>query len=399
MSKKKVAIIGAGIAGLTLAYAMRRSGRFDFTVFIGNSAEEIRNGRILSTQIHFESLLQSEALHGIPDYGAVNEITSIELIMGGQKLFQGNLRCRAVSQDQRLYLSSLIASLRDQGADIRRRRLTGDDMAELAREYDLIVDCTGKRGPLIPFPKATGLRNAPLSPQRIIAAGMFHGIATNDDHKMSYNLVPGHGELFETTTMTDKGLARALLLEAVPGGELDRIKGSPGPDQFVRELSDVLKSHFPHIHERINDGGFHLVDSQSYVRMAIQPEVRVPYTMVNGVLAVGCGDSVVLNDPVTGQGANAASYCANTLFDVLLQNVDRQWDNAIGEQYWERTKEYVTKMSDWSNAMMGPPSAAFSELLGQASNDQAAADDLVNLFADPIAAHDAYFAASAEVKA
>ncbi len=396
MSKKKVAIIGAGIAGLTLAYAFRQSGKFDSTLFTASDAEEVRSGRILSTQIHFERLLRTEARYGMAEYGPVNEIQGIELIVGGQKLFHGNLRSRAVSQDQRLYLSSLLDALCSGSANVRKTRITSGDLESLAGSYDLIVDCTGKRGPVAAFPEYTELQYAPEAPLRLISAGMFHGISTDNPNKMSYNIIPGQGELFETTTMTAKGLARALLLEAVPGGELDRIKGNPSPDVFVKELLNVLQSHLPHLYERINVAEFRPVDPLAYMRTAIQPKVRLPYTTVGGTLVIGCGDSFVLNDPVTGQGANAASYCANALIEVLAGHADRRWDVEIGERYWERTKEYVTKVSDWTNAMMGPPSAAFSELLGKAANDQSAADEIVNLFTDPVKAHDVYFAVPAK---
>src|SRR5690606_9360707 len=119
MRKKKIGIIGAGIAGSTLAYALHKDGRFDLTIIVSKDAEDIRNGRILSTQAHFEALLQTESRFGIPDYGAVNEVKKIELLINGQKLFKGNLKCRAVSQDQRVYLSALLDGLRDRGVEIR----------------------------------------------------------------------------------------------------------------------------------------------------------------------------------------------------------------------------------------------------------------------------------------
>lgn len=396
MSNKKVAIIGAGIAGLTLAYALRRSGKIDFTLFTASDAEEVRNGRILSTQIHFERLLRTEARCGMADYGPVNEIRGIDLIIGGQRLFRGNLRSRAVSQDQRLYLSSLLDALCTGSANVRKTRLTGGDLEHLADSYDLIVDCTGKKGPIASFPEYKELQHTPDAPLRLISAGMFRGISNDNPHTMEYNILPGQGELFETTTMTAMGLAGVLLLEAVPGGELDRIKGNPAPDVFVKELLNILQTHFPHIYERINVAEFRPVDPLAYMRTAIQPKVHLPYTKVGGTLVIGCGDSFVLNDPVTGQGANAASFCANALYEVLNDNADRSWNVEIGERYWERTKEYVTKVSQWTNAMMGPPSAAFSELLGKAANDQATADDIVNLFSDPVKAHDVYFSVPSE---
>lgn len=399
MRKKKVVIIGAGIAGLTLAYALRQNGRFDFKMIMASDVEDIRNGRILSTQAHFEASLQTEERFGIQNYGAVNEFKSIEMVMNGQRMFRGNLKCRAVSQDQRLYLSNLIDGLSARGVEIQKKRLASSDLSALANEYDLIVDCTGKRGPIAAFPQYEGLLNTPSSPPRVITAGMFYGLELEDKHKMGFNIVPGQGELFESTTMARHGLASSLLLEAIPGSDMDCIKGIKGPDAFISELLDVLKVYFPHIYDKVNVREFRPIDPLSYIRMAIQPEVRIPYTTINGTLVIGCGDSVALNDPITGQGANAAFYCASTLYDVLSDNADGVWDTSIGEQYWAMTKEYVTKMSEWTNAMMGPPSEAFSRLMAEASQSQQTADELVHLFTNPIEAHRAFFAAPKQASA
>ncbi len=399
MRKKKIVMIGAGIAGSTLAYALHKDGRFDLTIIVSKDAEDIRNGRILSTQAHFEALLQTESRFGIPDYGAVYEVKKIELLINGQKLFKGNLKCRAVSQDQRVYLSALLDGLRDRGVEIRKTRLTESDMAALAETFDLIIDCTGKAGPVVPFPAYSELANIPESPPRVITAGMFHGLMPAEDNIMSYNIAPGLGELFETATMTKQGIAGSLLLEAIPGSELDCMKGIKEPDDFVQRLLAVLQTYFPHIRKRINADEFRLVDPLSYVQMAIQPVVRIPYTMLNGTLAVGCGDSVVLNDPITGQGANAASYCANVLYALLAEHAHEAWDEAFGERYWRQTQEYVTKMSEWTNAMMGPPSESFSAALERAAQDQEAADEFVTLFANPVAAHGLFFAPLEATKA
>jgi flavin-dependent dehydrogenase len=66
------------------------------------------------------------------------------------------------------------------------------------------------------------------------------------------------------------------------------------------------------------------IDDLAYVRIAIKPEMYIPYTMVDNTLVLGCGDSVVLNDPITGQGANTASYCAEQLYATLMEYIDSE---------------------------------------------------------------------------
>ncbi|KRF13574.1 styrene monooxygenase/indole monooxygenase family protein [Paenibacillus sp. Soil787] len=391
MNGNKVAIIGSGIGGLTLAYALAKDSRFQTTMFTYKDAEEIRNGRIPSTQVHFDRLLNTEARFDIPDYGDVYEIKKLEFLVNGQKMFKGNVKNRAVSVDQRIYLSVLLDGLGNKGVDIRKSRISKEYLSDLTDEFDIIVDCTGKIGPIAPFPVCGEIMNTPHTPLRVCSAGFFHGLASDEGNKMSYNIVPGQGELFELSTTTKHGLVRTLFLEAIPGSELDRMKGDKGAEDFAIGLRDILETYFPHIFDRVNRKDFRLVDPMAYIRIAIKPEVRIPYTTVNGTLILGCGDSVVLNDPITGQGANAASYCAEMLYNVLSENIHTKWDGSLGELYWERIKEYMIKMSEWTNAMMGPLSEPFTKFLGMASQNQEIADKFVNMFTNPIEAHEVFF--------
>lgn len=79
---------------------------------------------------------------------------------------------------------------------------------------------------------------------------------------------------------------------------------------MVTWMLEVVKTYFPAVHERTNRQEFRLCDDQGYMQIAIKPVVRKPYLLVDGKLILGCGDSVVLNDPITGQGSNTTSYCA-----------------------------------------------------------------------------------------
>ena len=393
MGKRKIAVIGAGISGLTLAYAVRQEGLFEVSVFTAKDAEDVRNGRIPSTQIHFDAFLRTEERYGIGGYGDIHEIKAIELLVAGQRMFKGKVPGRAINVDQREYIASLLEGLVQRGVDVRKRRIAAEDLPALAEAYDLIVDATGKLGPVAPFPIYEGMRAAPATPQRVCSAGLFQGLVPDEENKMSFHIVPGLGELFETATMTARGLARTLLFEPIPGSEMDLVRGDRGPERFAQEMLGALQAYFPSIYERVRVDEFRLVDPNAYMRVAIKPEVRVPYTTANGTIVLGCGDSVALNDPITGQGANAASYCADALYNVLVERADAAWDDSLGALYWSRIQEYIVKMSEWTNAMMGPPSPSFADLLARATRRQDVADEIVRLFTDPIGAHEAFFAA------
>jgi hypothetical protein len=287
-------------------------------------------------------------------------------------------------------LPTLIEGLAVKGITILHRRLSKTDIAELTVEFDLLIDCTGKNGPIAPFPISEEVENPP-KPLRVCSAGFFHGLLPDEGNKLGFNIVPGLGELFEMSIMTRHGLVRSLLLEAVPGSELDIIKGDKGPVIFAEKMKEALEKFFPEIYKRVQAENFRLVDDMAYTRMAIKPVIRVPYTTMNNTLILGCGDSFALNDPITGQGANTASYCAEQLINLLIENSDANWDTNVGVKYWSRIKEYVISVSEWTNGMMGPLSKSFAEMLEKASSDQTVADEFVNMFHDPLKAHQVFY--------
>ncbi|KRE49595.1 hypothetical protein ASG81_04270 [Paenibacillus sp. Soil522] len=119
-------------------------------------------------------------------------------------------------------------------------------------------------------------------------------------------------------------------------------------------MESILQENFPEIYGRVDLDRFSLVDEAAYLQAAITPVIHRPYLMLNGTLVLGCGDSVFLADPVTGQGCNTASYCAEQLFETLMAHKESPWDEKVGIEYWSRTRPYLMAVTEWTNAMTGP---------------------------------------------
>ncbi len=66
---RRIAVVGAGPAGTALALGLVRSG-YDVTLVSDRTAEEIRGGSVMSSQVTFESALEVEAALGITDAAA-----------------------------------------------------------------------------------------------------------------------------------------------------------------------------------------------------------------------------------------------------------------------------------------------------------------------------------------
>jgi 2-polyprenyl-6-methoxyphenol hydroxylase-like FAD-dependent oxidoreductase len=103
---------------------------------------------------------------------------------------------------------------------------------------------------------------------------------------------------------------------------------------------------------------------------------------------------VFLNDPITGQGCNLSSYCAEKLYETLIEFKDEPWNSQLGESYWDRTKPLVKQVTEWTNAMTMPMPEHVIEQILQGSEEQAKADRIAGWFADPSTAYQDIFQGS-----
>ncbi|MBB2483232.1 styrene monooxygenase [Bacillus sp. APMAM] len=386
--KRRICIIGSGEAGLHLAYALKDD--FDITVMERKSPDQFKNGRIMSTQVHFGPTRIREKRFKMPNWEDQPLIESIHITIGNEKLFVGKLQEPALSVDQRLYYSYSINDLIEKGVSFRFEKVDKEGLDILLEKYDLIIDCTGKNGPLFPFPTEESL--TPFqTPQRKCIVGYFEGIKANNPLGVSVTVLPELGEMFEIPALTEQGPVTILFIMVLPNSNLDVFKGIKYAEEFTLKMRNTVQQFFPEIYTRINDENFALIDDNGFLQTAITPVIRKPYSLVKNKLVVGCGDSVFLNDPITGQGCNLSSYCAEQLYETLMKYKDSKWDIETGEYYWNRTKQYVTKVTGWTNAMTKPLPNHVVQLLLQGAQDQAIADEIAEWFANPTKAYEAFF--------
>ncbi|MCP3738594.1 styrene monooxygenase/indole monooxygenase family protein [Rossellomorea sp. BNER] len=386
--KKQIGIVGSGEAGLQLAYALRKE--FDVTVIHSISADEIRDGRIMSTQVHFGSTRKRENRFNMPKWDVDQLINSIHITIGNQKLFAGILKEPASSVDQRLYFSNCMKDLKNKGVSFRHQRIENEQLERLIDEFDLMIDCTGKSGPLVPFPIEEKLSPFKV-PQRKCIVGYFHGIKPNHPVGVSVTVLPEVGEMFEIPAITEHGPVTILFIMAIPDHDLDVFKGIKYANEFTNQMENVVQKYFPDIHERINKENFTLSDERAFLQNAIKPVIRKPYVTFKNKLVVGCGDSVFLNDPISGQGCNLSSYCVEQLYEMLIEYKHSTWDHHLGEAYWNRIKPFVKEVTEWTNAMTQPLPQHVVQLLLKGAKDQTVADEVAEWFANPSKAHEAFF--------
>jgi hypothetical protein len=91
-----------------------------------------------------------------------------------------------------------------------------------------------------------------------------------------------------------------------------------------------------------------------------KPVARLP----SGRLALGLGDTVILNDPIAGQGSNCASKAAHLYTRRIVEHGSRPFDvdfmQSVFEEHWEQDGRWITA---FSNLFLEPITPAAKEVL------------------------------------
>jgi hypothetical protein len=154
-------------------------------------------------------------------------------------------------------------------------------------------------------------------------------------------------------------------------------------------LLDVLRAYAPCVVDRVNVAEFRLTGPRDFHRGAITPVVRENSVQLErGVCALAVGDANVLNDPIVGQGANAASFAAWTLAQAILDGgpFDAEFCWRVEQHTWP----YLRAVTEWSNASLKPPPPHVVDMFHAAAEQQEVADAIASNFADPRAAWEAF---------
>jgi hypothetical protein len=285
--------------------------------------------------------------------------------------------------DFRIYLARLLEDYLQRGGDL----VVGPEpvAAALAASagYDLVVVAGGRDVSGV-FPRDPA-RSPYETPQRLLCAGTFRGIAFPDPLGLSFNISPGAGEVFQSPVFSFDGRVSGVLFEGVPGGPFEHLvsmRYEDDPAAFEAEVLELFRAHAPSIYERVDRTEFGLTRPVDLLQGAITPTVRKGWSRLDsGTYALAVGDAWVVNDPLTGQGANLGSHCAWVVAEAIL--ADTAYDDLFCRQVEARMWDMAGPVTEWSNAFLQPPPDHVLEVLAAATADKAIADALAGGFADP----------------
>ena len=383
---KSIAIIGAGQSGLQLALGLLQAG-YEVTLVSDRSAEEIRNGRVMSSQCMFDWALQTERDLQLnlweQECPKVEGISfAVPDVQGGKRIdWAARLDNYAQAVDQRIKMPGWMARFQQNGGNLIVKEAQVEDVEAYARSHDLTIVATGK-GNLGLF-ELDASRSPYTNPQRALALTYVKNMRPRDPYAaVCFNLIPGVGEYFVFPALTMSGPCEIMVFEGIPGGPMDCWADVRTPEHHLAKSKWILESFLPWEAERCRD--VELTDANGILTGSFAPVVRKPVaTLPSGRTVLGLADAVVLNDPITGQGSNNAAKCAEIYFKSILerdeQPADRGWMQQAFERYWSGYARWVT---EWTNLMLNPLPHVLA-ILEAAGRVHEVAEAVVNGFDDP----------------
>lgn len=385
---RNVAIVGAGQSGLQLGLSLLETG-YTVTIVTNRTADEIRQGKVMSSQCMFHTALQTErdvglnfweeqcpAVEGI-GFTLVNPET-------GDAAFSWSARLERYAQsvDQRVKMPYWIEEFERRGGKLIIQDVGIDELEQLSAEYELVLLAAGK-GEVVKQFERDAQRSTFDKPQRALALTYVKGMKPISPYsRVTFNVIPGVGEYFCFPALTVNGPCEIMVFEGIPEGPMDCWQDAKTPEQHLQMSKDILNTYLPWEAERCSE--IELTDAGGYLSGRFAPSVRKPIlTLPSGRKVFGMADALVVNDPITGQGSNNAAKCSKIYFDAILardsQEFSSEWMQQTFESYWN----YAETVVAWTNSLLVPPEPQMIDVLAAASQNQAIASTIANNFDDP----------------
>jgi hypothetical protein len=381
----RIAIVGGGQSGLQLALGLMQHD-FDVTVVTNRTGEQVRDGRVLSSQCMFDRALQTERDLGLNLWDdECPPVEGIGLIVAGPEGapvidWSARLAAHAQSVDQRVKMPAWMDLFAQRGGDLRIADAGVAELEELAGTHDLVIVASGK-GEIGRLFIRDDERSPYAEPQRALALTYVEGYRDRDEFPaVTFNLLPGVGEYFWFPALTTTGPCHIMVFEGIPGGPMDCWGDVSTPEEHLARRLELLERHMQWAAERAQ--GVRLTDPNGVLAGRLTPTVRHPVAQLpSGAPILGMADVVVRNDPITGQGSNNAAKCADAYLHAIAEQrdgFDAAWMQSAFDRYWEQARP----VTEWTNLLLAPPAEHVVQALGAAGEIPGLASRIVNGFDD-----------------
>lgn len=386
---KSIAIVGAGQSGLQLGLALLAKG-YLVTMISNRSAEQVRSGKVMSSQCMFGTSLQTERDLGlnwwedetprIDGFG----VTVTNPTQFGEKLIDwvAPLDAYAQSVDQRVKIPAWMTEFEKRGGRLVIKDAGIEELEDYTASHDLVIVSAGK-GDIVKHFQRDASRSVFDAPQRALALTYVTGVEPREPLPgITFTAIPGIGEWVMFPALTTSGPCEIMTFFGIPGGPLDCWSGVTTPDHHLEKSLSILNTYVPWGAERCRNAK--LSDDNGFLSGRFTPTVRKPVmTLPSGRQVLGMADVVVVNDPINGQGSNNAAKCAMSYLHSIVELGDRMPNHAWMEQTFEKFWNYAEYVVNWTSAMLRPPEPHVLNLLGAAGQIPSVATTIVNGFDHP----------------
>ncbi len=388
---RRFAIIGAGQAGLHLAFGLLRH-RYEVTLFSDRRPEELLKGRAIATAFMFDRALSYERELGLNFWDDATHWGAgihLDFCLGPGAIslqVEGKLPRLGQATDQRMKFARWMTEFERRGSNLRFKSASLDDLEALAASHDLVVVAAGK-GEIAALFARDNARSVYTEPRRNLGLLTLAGLKPWQiplNVPIKFTFFAGVGEIFWIPFHAVGGInCYSILFEAIRGGPMDRFGAANSGDEMIRIGREIIAEFAPWEAATVREVS--LTDPMAWAKGALTPTVRRPVgRLPSGRIVMGLGDTVVLNDPIAGQGSNNAAKTTHLVIERIVERGDQpfsaDWMEALFEEYWEKESRGIT---NFSNLLLEPITEPAREVLFAAAQNKAIADRFIANFNEP----------------